>query len=228
MRFVSLNIGADGFPGRVRHLHSGIELVLIPGGTTWFGSPPDDNERFPNESVPHQRSIESFYLAVTPVTAQQWRSSQLADPSHYRLVPNREEWPVETVCHGLAERFLQALGDGLRLPDEWEWECACRGGTAGARYDRHDLVAWAGITLQPVGRKKPNAYGVYDTLGMVWEWTSTIDEGAENARIARGGSFQSLHQSRRAPARYGFNVDYADRTLGVRVAANVRDVMERL
>jgi len=121
---------------------------------------------------------KGFYLQTTEVTQQQWEAVMGTNPSHFKG-PDR---PVETVSWEDAQEFLKKLNakekdSRYRLPSEAEWECACRAG--GQEPDlleaaNLDEVAWwyrnsRGAT-HPVGQKKPNAWGLFDMRGNVWEW----------------------------------------------------------
>ena len=127
------------------------------------------------------------------------------------------------------ERTVSILGgSGYRLPTEAEWEYACRAGTTGERYGNLSDIAWyggnSGNQTHPVGKKQPNAWGLYDMLGNVWEWCADwYDAGAYgrykigdltppaggSARVVRGGSwgrgssdrFRCADRSRTAPTR---------------------------
>jgi formylglycine-generating enzyme required for sulfatase activity len=104
-------------------------------------------------------------------------------------------------CEWLSEK----TGKKYRLPTEAEWEYACRAGGPAAKPDEAALkeVAWyddnADAQTQPVAKKKPNAWGLYDLLGNVAEWVTTLD----NKEAVAGGSFQDIaedvHSGARAP-----------------------------
>ncbi len=97
--------------------------------------------------------------------------------------------------------------DGYRLPTEAEWELACRAGSAGPQYGPLDEIAWyrgnSGGQPQRVGRKLPNAWGLFDMLGGVWEWCWDLyDEDVYGAyRVLRGGGWYDEPWSVRAGVR---------------------------
>ena len=231
MSFERIGPTVDGRPERVRHLQSLIELVFIPGGLSNLGAPQDDQEQFENEAK-HELPIEAFYLGVVPVTWQQWRNVQCDAPFHFRFVGN-EAWPAESVSYERVQQFLKGSGGHLRLPTEWEWEHACRGGNPAPRYgDIQDIAHWAppndGMTPQPVGGLRANGFGLHDMIGMVWEWTCSEGREEPRCRVLRGGSFQSLSRSLRASARYEVEPQHVDRQVGFRVAASVECVVNNL
>lgn len=103
--------------------------------------------------------------------------------------------PCYVIPEDETEAFLAAEGDGYRLPTEAEWEYACRAGTNGPRYGELDHIAWYRENSQghvhKVGQKQPNAWGLYDMLGNVWEWcTDQYDpEVYGSYRVFRGGGW---------------------------------------
>lgn len=114
--------------------------------------------------------------------------------------------------------------DGYRLPTEAEWQVACRAGTTGPRYADLDAAGWyeanSAGALPPVARKTPNAWGLYDTLGGVWEWCWDLyDEAVYGPyRIIRGGGWNDPRWSCRVGVRRKTNPQAAFDDLGFRLA----------
>jgi formylglycine-generating enzyme required for sulfatase activity len=169
---------------------------------------------------------KGFWMGVTPVTQAQWRAVLGSNPSYFK----GDDRPVESVSWDDCQAFCRGLGrrtgKPVRLPMEAEWEYACRAGTATA-YPGGDGeqalqgVGWyranSGGQTQPVGRKAPNAFGLYDLHGNVWEWCADrpADEGhgqGESSgpadprpglgRVLRGGSWFNKAAFCRAACRY--------------------------
>jgi formylglycine-generating enzyme required for sulfatase activity len=119
---------------------------------------------------------KGFYLQMTEVTQAQWQAVMRANPSQFKG-PDR---PVESASWADIQEFLRKLnarekGTRYRLPTEAEWEYACRAGgqEPDVAPNLGDVAWWwensRGQT-HPVGQKKPNAWGLYDMRGNVWEW----------------------------------------------------------
>jgi len=112
---------------------------------------------------------------------------------------------------------------GFRLPMEVEWEYACRAGKPGARYGKLADVAWydgnSDGSTHAVRGKQPNAWGLYDTLGNVWEWC--WDQVSGSNRVFRGGSWGSGAQDARAACRYDWAPDGRAGNLGFRLAKSL-------
>lgn len=160
----------------------GMKFVLIPAGTFMMG-PDEENEGWTEDNKTlHQVTIEKpFYLQTTPVTQRQWASVMGKNPSHFK---GHDDLPVENVSWSAVQKFILTLNNmedarRYRLPTEAEWEYACRAGSK-AEYcfgdDPGELgeYAWyeenSDRRTHPVGRKKPNAWRLYDMHGNVWEW----------------------------------------------------------
>jgi formylglycine-generating enzyme required for sulfatase activity len=179
----------------------GLTYVWIPPGTFRMGCSPVDSECYDDEKPAHQVTItKGFWLGQTEVTQEAYQRVMGANPSNLQG-PKR---PVETVNWNEAEAFCRAAG--MRLPTEAEWEYAARAGSTGSRYGDLDHVAWysgnSGSQTHDVGQKQPNAWGLCDMLGNVWEWTADryagYTAGGQNdprgpdsgtARTLRGGSW---------------------------------------
>lgn len=209
----------------------GMTFVRIPAGMFMMGS----NNGYANEQPVHEVTISKpFDLQTTPVTQKQWkavmakvvkektwpRNTYYGKPSSFSKGINARLRPVDKVSWHEAKLFLEHLNQsedgGYRLPTEAEWEYACRAGSE-TRYhfgnDEQDLgkYAWynanSGSQTHPVATKKPNAWGLYDMHGNVWEWVEdwyasgyystsprTDPSGPDSgtSRVLRGGSWNSF------------------------------------
>jgi formylglycine-generating enzyme len=169
------------------NLKDGLKYVFIPAGKFVMGCSPGDTECDTDEKPPHAEQIPNgFWLGQTEVTQAAWKKMNGGDaPSHFK----GDELPVESVDWNQANAYCQAIGG--RLPTEKEWEYAARAGTTGPRYGALDAIAWytanSGGTTHRAGRKQANAFGLYDMLGNVWEWTS--DNYDAQRKTMRGGSW---------------------------------------
>lgn len=116
---------------------------------------------------------------------------------------------------------------GYRLPTEAEWEHACRAGTGGPHYGPLEEIAWfednSGGTRHGVGEKAPNAFGLHDMLGNVWEWCWDPLDAARylSYRTFRGGGWSDPAWSCRASTRRGSHPTFRIDDLGVRVARSL-------
>ncbi|MBE9072417.1 SUMF1/EgtB/PvdO family nonheme iron enzyme [Microcystis sp. LEGE 08355] len=157
-----------------------LEMVNLPAGQFLMGSPDSDRDARDWEKPPHQVKVNSFAIGKYPVTQAQYQAVMGTNPS---LFKNNPQNPVESVSWNNAQAFCQKLsqitGKTYRLPTEAEWEYACRAGTTTRYYfgdDANQLGDYAWYngnsqgTTHPVGQKKPNAWGLHDMSGNVWEW----------------------------------------------------------
>ena len=160
-----------------------LEMVLIPAGEFVMGSPESDKDARDEEKPQHQVQIgKPFYMGRYLVTQEQWEAVMGNNPSAFKGPKN----PVEFVSWDDAHAFLDRLnakigghGDKFILPTEAQWEYACRAGNKSKYFFGEDAgriaeYAWysknSGGKTHPVGEKKPNAWGLYDMHGNVWEW----------------------------------------------------------
>ncbi|MEV6398861.1 SUMF1/EgtB/PvdO family nonheme iron enzyme [Streptomyces sp. NPDC051907] len=125
----------------------------------------------------------------------------------YRFHPDGEDGESVEGLDGVDAVVWDASADGYRLPTEAEWERACRAGTSEARYGPLDDIAWhranSAERIHDVGGRQPNAWGLYDMLGNVWEWCWDVyDAEVYGAyRVLRGGGWFDEHWSCRASVR---------------------------
>jgi formylglycine-generating enzyme required for sulfatase activity len=149
----------------------GLTYVWIPAGTFIMGCSPGDGECRGDEIPAHEVTLTiGFWMGQTPVTQQAYQLVMGENPSH----PEGAQLPVVTVNWLKAQSYCQAVG--MRLPTEAEWEYAARAGSVTSRYGDLDKIAWysanSGGKAHEVGQKPPNAWGLYDMLGNVWQWTA--------------------------------------------------------
>ncbi len=124
--------------------------------------------------------VSAFYIGKFEVTQAQWKKVMGSNPSVFqkdKISGDASQHPVENITWEDAQAFLRKLnemhkGHTYRLPTEFEWEYAARAGmTDDIPWAEIRLVAQLGSrTTQPAGGKKPNAWGICDMLGNVWEW----------------------------------------------------------
>lgn len=184
------------------------DMVRIPAGEFQMGSRADDPKVYewekPHEQPQHPAVTRSYYIDIHEVTNTEY---ERFDPTHVRSPKWTpcDDCPVTEVAWTDAVRYCEA--QGKRLPTEAEWEKAAKGG---ADRDPEPLVEYAWYSketinrTQPVMKKKPNGYGLYDMLGNVREWTGdwygpTWYEQRERddpkgppqgqRRVERGGAF---------------------------------------
>ena len=225
--------------------------VRIAPGTFLMGSPESEDGRVNNESQHRVTITRGYCMKATEVTQGEWQAVMGSNPSGFKSCG--ANCPVEQVSWDDAVSYANALSrreglpecyagstftgltcTGYRLPTEAEWEYAARAGTTGSRYANLDSVAWydanAGAATHPVGQKQPNAWGLYDMLGNVFEWTgdwygessgATSDPTgapAGNDRVGRGGSWYGYARYARAARRYAGTPDNRTIYLGFRLA----------
>ena len=187
--FVTRHVTEEKGPQSTRvNSVDGLTYVFIPPGGFMMGCSPGDNECLDNEKPPHPELIANgFWLGRTEVTQNAWKKVMGDNPSYSK----GDQLPVENVDWSQASDYCRAIGG--RLPTEKEWEYAARAGTTGARYGPLDAVAWydgnSGGTTHPAGLRQENAFGLYDMLGNVWEWTADNYDAARQFKAVRGGSW---------------------------------------
>jgi formylglycine-generating enzyme required for sulfatase activity len=197
-------------------------LRWIPPGRFWMGSPEAEEGRYDEEGPRHEVHLtRGFWLFDTPCTQALWSAVMGANLSRFQ----GEARPVEGVRWHDCQAFIGKLNErftglALGLPTEAEWEYACRAGTDTARYhDDVNAIAWysgnSNRKTHEVGQKRPNARGLYDMLGNVFEWChdgrrdyeqGTVSDPvgpirAGAARVIRGGSWRYLARYVRAACR---------------------------
>ena len=228
------------------------EMVVIPAGSFMMGSPENEKDRDTDEGPQHRVTIAPFAISKTEVTFAEWDACVTAGGCN-RYTPSDEGWghgnrPVINVSWTDAQAYVvwlsQHTGKPYRLPSEAEWEYAARAGTT-TRYAYGDAITPkdANYADSKLGRTTevmaypPNAWGLYDMHGNVWEWVEDVyhasydgapndgsawtdNEGIQSSRIRvdRGGSWYYEPRNLRSAYRYSDGPDIRNYNLGFRVA----------
>jgi formylglycine-generating enzyme required for sulfatase activity len=212
-----------------------LEMVQIPGGTFLMGSPPGEQKRSSSEGSQHQVTVPGFFMGKYKVTQAQYQAIMGNNPSKSK----GEKRPVEQVSWNDAVEFCKRLsqktGRTYRLPSEAEWEYAARAGTTTPFYFGEtittDLANYNGSYTHASGPKgqyreqttnvgsfPPNAFGLYDMHGNVWEWcqdewhdsyqgaptdgSAWLTQGSTNVqKLLRGGSWYAGPSNCRSASR---------------------------
>ena len=210
-------------------------FVLIEGGSFQMGSPSSEPNRDSDETQHWVTITRDFFMQAHEVTQGQWREIMGDNPSSFSSCgsdcPVESVTWYEAVDYANAVSRQQGLEecyrvsgtsvtfdgldcDGYRLPTEAEWEYAARAGTTtawhcGSSDSCVSGIAWyssnSASTTHPVGQKSPNAWGLYDMSGNVWEWvwdwygsystgsvTDPLGASSGQYRVRRGGSWGNL------------------------------------
>lgn len=219
--------------------HADYPMVSIPAGNVELR---DDRKK-----AAWTVEVKSFLLAPIPVTRELYDSvwPKTAGPSDHPQAPMVEvSWKDAVLfcnelsrqsglqeCYTVSEEAETITcnwgAKGYRLPTEAEWQYACKAGTTGYRYGELEQVAWyeenSGGRVQEVGKKLPNAWGLYDMLGNVWEWCWDLyDEQVYGSyRVFRGGSWAEEARGCGATCRRRSHPTFRIDDLGFRLARSL-------
>jgi eukaryotic-like serine/threonine-protein kinase len=233
-----------------------ISMVQVPAGNFTMGSPGTEKDRVENESPQHQVTLKEFYLGQTEITQSQYQAIMGDNPSKFK----GDNRPVERVDWNQAKEFCRKLsiktGKVYTLPSESQWEYACRAGsttpfsvgetitTNVANYEgnyernqsyRSEPKGVNRATTTDVMTFPPNAFGLYDMQGNVWEWCADTwqdtYEGAptdgtawvdENPNVLlRGGAWSERPELCRSASRIGNLPEIRVDAFGFRVVCTV-------
>ena len=193
-QYVKARLTSDSSASKTITNTIGMKLNLIPAGTFMMGSPADETGR-QEKDIEHQHPVtisKAFYMQTTEVTQGQWEALMGSKPYRFQLlirdfVKEGANYPATYVNWGDAVAYCKKMsekeGKTYRLPTEAEWEYACRAGTETKWSFGHDDKALGDHAwyikntfaigekyAHQVGLKNPNAFGLYDMHGNVYEW----------------------------------------------------------
>lgn len=230
-----------------------LEMVEIPAGSFLMGGSDLETEKRGNERPQHKVNLKSFYLSKFPVTQAQWFAVMKSLPKisqdfRFGALPVVNVWLEKAI--EFCAKLSDLTGNKFRLPSEAEWEYACRAGTATpfsfGETITTDLANFNGEQpfertpkgefrkcLTPVGNFVPNAFGLYDMHGNVWEWCADIwhenyvgapgdgsawvTDGDRGYCVQRGGSWIDRASNCRSAFRVGDIAHNNDHIVGLRI-----------
>ena len=232
------------------------EMVFVQGGTFTMGCTDEQGRNCGGDEKPaHLVTLSDYYIGKYEVTQGFWKKVMGNNPS--KFINCGDDCPVEYVswndCQEFISKLNQLTGKRFRLPTEAEWEYAARGGSKASYQTKYagsnalGEVAWyrdnsdvnylggfeengRKLGTHTVGTKKPNALGIYDMSGNVWEWCNdlygdyssggvTNPKGATTgfSRVIRGGSWYYYGNHGRVSYRISRNPSYSGDNLGIRL-----------
>lgn len=226
-----------------------LKMVLVKGKEDFLMGAQGTEPRKPNFAVeasfvqahPIEKvSVKTFYISKYPVTIRLWNDIM----GIYVLNEMSADNPVANVTYNEVQEFIKRLnhrtGRSYRLPTEYEWEYAARGGRESKNYrfsgsDNIKEVAWfkdpnkPKDNVSPIGQKKANELGLFDMSGNVWEWCDTpfssllgsIKEVDRTRRVVRGGSYTTTERMCIVYCRDSKRLDNSSSNVGFRLAMNV-------
>jgi formylglycine-generating enzyme required for sulfatase activity/serine/threonine protein kinase len=217
------------------------EMVVIPAGSFMMGSPASEKDRGKNEGPQRTVIIKAFAMGKTEVTQGQWKAIMGNNPSNFKNCG--DECPVEEVSWNDAQGYIKKLnamtGKAYSLPSEAQWEYAARAGTTTDFHTGNTISAkqanfGSNKTIKVASLNSPNAFGLHDMHGNVWEWTQDVwhdnytgaptdgsawlDGGNQMQRVLRGGSWFNGPQYLRSASRNRFTPDFSINFIGFRLA----------
>lgn len=241
-----------------------LEMVYVPGGKFMMGG-----DKYDDEKPRHEVTVPAFYIGKFQVTQAQWKAvmGDKVKPNFKGddLPMESVSWEdAKEFC----KKLTQMTNKAYRLPTEAEWEYACRAGTTGDYAGKLDEMAWYGDNsgktridalklwnsdsanygkqltengnqTHPVGEKKPNAFGLYDMHGNVWEWCEDVWHGSykgapidgsawlsggdSSRRVVRGGSWLISQDICRSAVRNRIGPGIRNFVIGFRVVVSARN-----
>jgi formylglycine-generating enzyme required for sulfatase activity len=220
-----------------------LEMVAIPGGRFLMGS-----AKRSNEQPVHEVKVAPFFLGKYPVTQAQWKAVAALPKAKLDLSPDPANFkggnrPVEMVswleAMDFCDRLSRKTKKTYRLPSEAEWEYACRAGTTTPFHFGETITTDLANfnrkykSTTEVSKFQPNAFGLYDMHGNVWEWcadhwhgnyqgapidgSAWLTDNKDARRLVRGGSWGLFPGSCRSAYRNYINLDLRYSNLGFRV-----------
>jgi formylglycine-generating enzyme required for sulfatase activity len=231
------------------------EMVVVPTGDFMMGSPTTEEGRYPDENPPHKVMIaERFAVSKYDVTCADWGACvsvggcpQISD----NYFAGGRKLPVINVSWDEAQQYVawfsKVTGRPYRLLSEAEWEYAARAGRPTVHYWGDEIgknnancsgcgSEWDNVQTSPVGSFKPNAFGLYDMAGNVWQWVqdcyyknyndAPADSKARSIdncryRVARGGGWYTVIRDVRSAERYHATSDGRRDDFGFRLGRTI-------